>query len=93
MSESKIFTDTRTDDSAIEKSCTHRNYCDNESIFVIFEALKCSQSALQFERSKSRMYVIDVWCAKCEATVWAQIFWCSIYFRIEMMTFLFENLN
>ena len=43
-----------------------QNYCDNESIFIIFTTLKCVYFVLQFELNRWKSYVIVDWCAKCE---------------------------
>ena len=56
-----------------------QNYCDNESIFVIFAALICAHSALQFYSHNWKSYVIVDWDAKCEKVVqitksWAKRF-------------------
>ena len=55
--------------STIEIFYTFHNYRDNESIFVIFTALKCAHSVLQFRLNKWKWYVIVDWCANCEITV------------------------
>ena len=46
-----------------------QNYCDNESIFVIFTTLKCAHFALQFWLYNWKSYVIVNWNAKCAAIV------------------------
>ena len=51
--------------SAIEISHTSHNYCDNERISAIFEALKCASSALQFWLDRWKSYVIFDWSARC----------------------------
>ena len=56
-----------------------QNYCDNERIFVIFIALKCADSALQYWLIRWKLYVIVDWCARCEiiANCWniSRWFW------------------
>ena len=51
------------------QSFKFQNYCDNESISTILEALKCIHSDLQFWLNKWKSYVIVDWCARCETTV------------------------
>ena len=46
-----------------------QNYCDNESISIIFEALKCVHSILQFWLNEWKLYEIAEWYARCETTV------------------------
>ena len=48
---------------------TPHNYCDSEPIFVVFDALECARSTLQCDLNELKIYVIDVWYARCEATV------------------------
>ena len=65
-----------------------QNYCDNESIFVIFDALKCARSVLQSWLNKWKSYVIVDWNAKCETTVqikknWAKSFRKHVNWRFD----------
>ena len=52
-----------------------QNYCDNESIFVILDALKCARSVLQSWLDKWKSYVIVDWSARREATVQIRKSW------------------
>ena len=51
------------------QSFKSQNYCDNESISTILEALKCTHFDLQFWLDKWKSYVIVDWCARCETIV------------------------
>ena len=62
-----------------------QNYCDNESIFVIFAKLKCANSALQYWSNKWKLYVIVDWYAKCAANV--QFFHQKIILMIDLKKF------
>ena len=58
--------------STIEISCTSHNYCDNESISIVFALLNCAHFAVQFWLYRWKLYMIVTivdWCASCETTV------------------------
>ena len=62
------------------QSFKSQNYCDNESISIILEALKCAHFVLQFWLDKWKSYVIVDWCARCETIVQITKCW-SKHFR------------
>ena len=74
-----------------------QNYCDNESISVIFATLNSAHSTLQCWLDEWKSYVILDWSARCETTVQTtkiernKEFWWLIEWNI--IVFLFENLN
>ena len=62
-----------------------QNYCDNESIFVIFAKLKCVDFVLQYWLIKWKSYVIVDWYAKCATNV--QFFHQKIILMIDLKKF------
>ena len=59
------------------KFSNFQNYCDNESILIIFTELECADSALQFWLVSCKSYVILDWCVRCEiiARRWSVLKW------------------
>ena len=81
-----IFANISIDDLTTTKSSKRQNYCDNESISIIFAALKCVDSVLQLWLNTWKSYVIVVWCARCEviANYWSVLKWSWRMFRLRI---------
>ena len=77
---SKLFREHLSEHFATMKSWKSQNYCDNERISIIFEALKCAHSVLQFWLDEWKSYEIVEWCARCETTVQITKSW-TTHFR------------
>ena len=67
--------------SAAVKSWKPQNYCDNEPISIILEALECAHSVLQFWLDEWNSYEVAGWCARCETTVQATKSWAEHFRR------------
>ena len=90
-----IFADISTDDLTTAKFSKRQIYCDNESISIIFAALKCADSVLQSWMNTWKSYVIVVWCAKCEviANYWNVLRWSWRMFRLKTWIFNWWNIS
>ena len=79
------FANTSVGDLTATKSSKRQNYCDNESISIIFAALKCADSVLQLWLNTWKSYVIVAWCARCEviADYWSVLRWSWRMPRLE----------
>ena len=70
-----------------------QNYCDNESIVVIFATLKCAHFVLQFKLNARKLYEIVDWNAKCETTVQISKNWAKTFSQTFQLTIwhVFDN--
>ena len=72
-----------------------QNYCDNESIFVIFTILKCAHFALQYKLFKWKSYVIVNCDAKCAIIerCWNVLKWSWHMSRLKTRIMYWLNLS